>query len=50
MKTEKNLISKQKSRAFGKDIYLIGEDKDGIKYWLEQPKWDCVTGIGGSDI
>lgn len=32
---------KQKSHAFGKDVYLLGKDKDGIKYWLEAPKWDC---------
>ena len=34
-------IKKQKSNAFNKDIYLLGEDKDGIKYWLEAPSWDC---------
>lgn len=39
--TEKKLINKQKNRAFGKDIYLLGEDEDGIKYWLEAPSWDC---------
>ena len=37
----KKIINKQKSFAFGKDIYLLGEDKEGIKYWLEAPKWDC---------
>jgi len=34
-------IKKQVSHAFGKDVYLVGEDKDGIKYWLEAPKWVC---------
>ena len=34
-------IKKQKSNAFNKDIYLIGKDKDGVKYWLEAPSWDC---------
>lgn len=21
--------------------YLLGEDKDGTKYWLKEPSWDC---------
>lgn len=37
----KNQLKKQTSRAFGKSIYLLGEDSKGIKYWLEEPKWDC---------
>ena len=40
MKT-KELIKKQMSHAFGKDIYLLGRDEEGINYWLESPKWDC---------
>lgn len=34
-------MKKQISKAFGKTIYLLGKDKDGIKYWLEEPSWDC---------
>jgi len=34
-------MTKQKSNAFGKDIYLLGKDDDGQKHWLEAPKWDC---------
>lgn len=41
MKTEKTIIDKQKSHAFRKDVYLLGTDQDGIKYWLESPSWDC---------
>ncbi len=41
MKTEKEIIAKAQSHAFGKDVYLLGEDKDGIRYWLEAPKWGC---------
>jgi hypothetical protein len=41
MKTKKELISKQKDHAFRKDVYLLGKDKGGIKYWLESPSWDC---------
>lgn len=35
------MLKKQKNRAFGKDIYLLGKDKEGVKYWLEAAKWDC---------
>jgi hypothetical protein len=41
MKTTKELISKEKDHAFSRDVYLLGKDKNGIKYWLESPKWDC---------
>ena len=34
-------MEKKTSYAFGKTIYLLGEDKDGVKYWLEQGSWDC---------
>jgi hypothetical protein len=37
----KTKIDKQKSNAFGKDIYLLGIGNDKTKYWLEAPKWDC---------
>ena len=32
---------KKKMRAFGKDIYLLGKDKEGRLRWLEAPSWDC---------
>jgi len=34
-------LQKCKKHMFGKDIYLLGTDEDGIKYWLEEPSWDC---------
>lgn len=34
-------MKKEKRRAFGKDIYLLGADSDGIRYWLERASWDC---------
>lgn len=34
-------MEKEKKFAFGKNIYLLGQDKDGIKYWLEEASWDC---------
>lgn len=34
-------MNKQKTRAFGKDIYLLGKGADGVNYWLESPRWEC---------
>lgn len=34
-------MEKRKSHAFGKDIYLLGADKNGKLYWLEAGSWDC---------
>ena len=34
-------MDKRKSHAFKKDIYLLGADSCGNKYWLEAPSWDC---------
>lgn len=34
-------IKKEKKHAFNKDIYLLGEDERGVKYWLEEACWDC---------
>ena len=25
----------------GKKFYLLGKDKEGEKYWLQAPSWDC---------
>lgn len=38
---KKNLISKKSNKAFGKKIFLLGRDADGINYWLEEARWDC---------
>jgi hypothetical protein len=35
------ILQKKKSFAFGKDIYYLGQDKEGINYWLEGASWDC---------
>lgn len=35
------LLKKQKRHAFGKDIFLLGQDASGQNYWLEAPSWDC---------
>lgn len=37
----KKLISKKTNNAFGKKIFLLGRDAEGINYWLEEAKWDC---------
>ena len=34
-------MEKQKSHAFGKDVYLLGENEYGEYLWLESPSWDC---------
>jgi len=34
-------MKKQRSQAFKKEIYLLGSDAEGVKYWLETPSWDC---------
>ena len=34
-------LEKKQSNAFGKDVYLLGKDVDGVAYWLESPSWDC---------
>lgn len=39
--SKKKLIAKRVSRAFGKDIFLLGKDSDGSTVWLEEPQWDC---------
>lgn len=38
---ERRKMEKEKRHAFGKDIFLLGADKNGIKYWLEAASWDC---------
>ena len=34
-------MKKKVSSAFGKKQYLLGVDKEGIYYWLEEASWDC---------
>lgn len=36
-----NTLKKHSFNRFGKINYLLGTDKDGIKYYLESPSWDC---------
>ena len=35
------LLKKKTSHAFGKKIWLLGQDEEGTNYWLEEPSWDC---------
>lgn len=35
------MLQKRKSHAFGKDVYLLGENENGELLWLESPSWDC---------
>ena len=34
-------LLKDKKHVFGKDIYLLGANDEGVKYWLEAASWDC---------
>jgi len=34
-------MKKVKSHAFGKDVFLLGEDYFGTWIWLEAPSFDC---------
>lgn len=34
-------MKKKTTKAFGKNIYLLGRDAEGTNYWLEEPTWDC---------
>lgn len=35
------MLNKQINHAFSKDIYFLGQDSEGINYWLEAGTWDC---------
>lgn len=34
-------MKKEINHAFGKNIYLLGKDKEGKRVWLSAPSWDC---------
>lgn len=34
-------MEKKTSKAFGKKVWLLGQDANGTNYWLEEPSWDC---------
>lgn len=40
-KTKPNLIPKMTDYAFGKDVFLLGIDKQGSRLWLEDGKFEC---------
>ena len=35
------MMNKKTARAFGKNVYLLGKDADGVYYWLEEGSFDC---------
>lgn len=41
-------MNKKKTRAFRKDVFLLGADSEETMYWLEDGSWDCdwYWGIG----
>jgi len=34
-------MNKRIEQAFNKKVYLLGENENGVYYWLEEPSWDC---------
>ena len=43
-------MTRQKRHAFGKDIYFLGQDENGVNYWLEAASWDCSWYWGGGYV
>ena len=43
-------MEKQVKRAFGKNVYLLGVDANGIYYWLEEGTFDCGWYWGGGYV
>lgn len=41
---------KSKDRAFGRDVYLLGRDKEGNYYWFSAASWDCGWYWGGGYV
>lgn len=39
--TENKQLKKAVYQAFGKKVYLLGEDSEGTRYYLESASWDC---------
>ena len=40
-------MKKYSFNKFGHKYYLLGADKEGIKYYLEEASWDCDWYWGG---
>jgi len=41
MDNGKYRLKKARDCGFGHDVYLLGADKRGTKFWLEAPSWAC---------
>lgn len=41
------LLNKKIVNVFGRNNYLLGEDADGIRYYMEEPHFDCGWYWGG---
>lgn len=35
------IMDKKVITKFGRKYYLLGKDKEGTEYWLEEPSWNC---------
>ena len=40
-------LNKKQIRVFGHKYWLLGEDVDGIRYWMQEPEWQCDWYWGG---
>ena len=40
-------MNKKQIRVFGHNYYLLGTYKDGKKYYIQEPQWDCGWYWGG---
>lgn len=40
-------MNKKQIRVFGHNYYLLGTYKDGKKYYIQEPTWDCDWYWGG---
>ena len=40
-------MKKKQIRVFGHNYYLLGTYKDGKKYYIQEPTWDCGWYWGG---
>lgn len=40
-------MNKKQIRVFGHNYYLLGTYKDGKKYYIQEPTWDCGWYWGG---
>lgn len=43
-------MNKKKIKVFGKNVFLLGEDNNGVRYYLQEFSWDCDWYWGGGYV